>query len=380
MKATVNEVLRHLPSVDELLRSGTGDEARSQLGEEGARLVIRDAVENLRREAAAGTAVDKAGLLERAASLVAQELRIRQLAGLQRVVNATGVIVHTNLGRAPLSAEARDAVLAASGYCTLEYDLERGSRGRRGADVDRSIAELVGAEDAIVVNNGAAAAFFVLSAFAAGGEVIVSRGELVEIGGDFRVPDILTASGAVLREVGTTNRTHFADYERAVGEATRMILRVHPSNYRIVGFTSAPPRTDLVRLAHERGIIFYEDLGSGALIDTSLPGEPLVADAIADGADLVSFSGDKLLGGPQSGIIAGSAAAVERLRKHPLFRVLRCDKLTYAALGATIGQYHRGTAAEKVPVVAGLRATAAEIAQRVEKYVASLGEIGRAHV
>jgi L-seryl-tRNA(Ser) seleniumtransferase len=241
----------------------------------------------------------------------------------------------------------------AAGYCTLEYDLGTGKRGRRGRQAEELIVELTGAGDALIVNNCAAAAFFVLTVLAAGGEVIVSRGELVEIGGDFRVPDVLTQSGATLREVGTTNRTKAADYEKAITPKSRVILRVHPSNYRIVGFTAAPSVLELAALAHSRDLLLYEDLGSGAITDLSgfgLTGEPVVRESLAAGADVVTFSGDKLLGGPQAGIIAGKAEIIERLRKHPLYRALRVDKLIYAALEATLKEHRRGTAEADVPV------------------------------
>jgi L-seryl-tRNA(Ser) seleniumtransferase len=296
-----------------------------------------------------------------------------QRRGVRRVINATGVVIHTNLGRAPLSAAARRAITdEAAGYCTLEYDLATGKRGRRGRRAEELIIDLTGAGDALIVNNCAAAAFFVLTVFAAGGEVIISRGELVEIGGDFRVPDVLDRSGAVLKEVGTTNRTKIADYEKAIGANSRMILRVHPSNYRIVGFTAAPNVAELAALGQSKGLMLYEDLGSGALIDLSgigLTGEPFVRESLAAGADVVTFSGDKLLGGPQAGIIAGKAEMIERLRKHPLYRALRVDKLSYAALAATLEAYRRNAASAEIPVQQMLAMTAEEIGQRAESFV-----------
>jgi L-seryl-tRNA(Ser) seleniumtransferase len=263
----------------------------------------------------------------------------------------------------------------AAGYATVEYDVRKGERGRRGARAERLAAELTGAEDAIVVNNCAAAAYFVLSAFASGSEVVISRGELVEIGGDFRVPDVLAASGATLREVGTTNRTKLADYERAIRDETRMLLRVHPSNYRIVGFTASPSRTELARLAHERGLIYFEDAGSGALVDLStfgLADEPVIGAVIREGADLVSFSGDKLLGGPQCGIIAGKQEFIGRLRAHPLQRVLRVDKMTYAALEATLDLYRRDEHLEEIPVLRRMAASYDKLRARAEAFINGL--------
>jgi L-seryl-tRNA(Ser) seleniumtransferase len=298
--------------------------------------------------------------------------------GIRRVINATGVVIHTNLGRAPLSETARRAVAdEAAGYCTLEYDLGTGKRGRRGRQAEELIVELTGAGDALIVNNCAAAAFFVLTAFAAGGEVIVSRGELVEIGGDFRVPDVLAQSGAMLREVGTTNRTKAADYEKAITLKSRLILRVHPSNYRIVGFTAAPSVAELAAVAHGHDLMLYEDLGSGALTDMTgigLHGEPVVSESLSAGADVVTFSGDKLLGGPQAGIIAGKAEIIQRLRKHSLYRALRVDKLIYAALEATLNDYRRGTTAEHIPVQRMLAMSADQIGSRAEGFVKELAE------
>jgi L-seryl-tRNA(Ser) seleniumtransferase len=299
-----------------------------------------------------------------------------QMAGTHRVINATGVVIHTNLGRAPLSENARQAIAGeASGYCTLEYDLETGKRGRRGERAENLLAELTGTESVLVVNNCAAAAFFVLTVFAGGGEVVISRGELVEIGGDFRVPDVLAQSGAKLREVGTTNRTKLVDYEKAINKDTRMILRVHPSNYRIIGFTATPGVAELADLAHKHKVIIYEDLGSGALIDLSglgLDDEPVVSHSIDVGADIVTFSGDKLLGGPQAGIIAGRTEYIDRLRKHPLYRTLRVDKLAYAALEATLDSYRRNAALDEVPVLQMLSLTKDQIVGRVAQFIEQL--------
>lgn len=367
--------LRELPSIDELLRSATGVSLLPLAGPSRLTVLARAAVEELRGEILEGTG-ENADVSERCELRLGELWQRSQRDAVQRVINATGVIIHTNLGRAPYSDAAKRAVSeVAALYCTLEYDIETGNRGHRGSHAEAMIAELTGAEAAVIVNNCAAAAFLVLSVFASGGEVIVSRGELVEIGGDFRVPDVLVQSGATLREVGTTNRTKNADYEQAIGEQTRLILRVHPSNYRIVGFTAMPSVSELADLSHKNGVLLYEDIGSGALIDLSkygLADEPIVADSIRDGADIVSFSGDKLLGGPQSGIIAGRRELIDRVRKHPLYRALRVDKLAYAALEATLGAYQRETALEEIPVLRMITASKEAVRERTVKFAALL--------
>lgn len=372
--------LRNLPSVDEIVRTGVARSIAAVAGESHTADLARKAIDSVRQEIVQNKQnIDSrdaaAGLIEaRLNGLWASE----QLSGIRRVINATGVVIHTNLGRAPLSEAARKAVAEeAAAYCSLEYGLETGKRGKRGGRVEDLIVELTGAEAALVVNNCAAAAFFILNVFASGGEVIISRGEMVEIGGDFRVPDVLERSGASLCEVGTTNRTRLADYENAINERTRLILRVHPSNYRIVGFTAMPSLAELSALGRSKGILLYEDLGSGALIDLSslgLADEPVAGSSIASGADLVSFSGDKLLGGPQSGIIIGKAEHIDRLRKHPLYRALRVDKLTLAALEATLDAYRRETATEEIPVLRMLSMTSAEIEARAKRLVRLFGE------
>ena len=295
---------------------------------------------------------------------------------MQRVINATGVVIHTNLGRAPLSKNAQKAVAdETAGYCTLEYDLETGKRGKRGGSIEKLLAELTGAEAALIVNNCAAAAFLVLKVLGEGGEVVISRGELVEIGGDFRVPDVMAQSGAILREVGTTNRTKLSDYENAINENTRLILKVHPSNYRIVGFTAMPGLAELADLAHRNGILLYEDAGSGALLDLSeygLTDEPIIPQSIAAGADVVTFSGDKLLGGAQSGLIVGRRETVEKIRKHPLYRALRVDKIIYAALAATLEAFRRETALQEIPVLKMLSMTGDELAARTRHFAHNL--------
>jgi L-seryl-tRNA(Ser) seleniumtransferase len=372
--------LRSLPSIEQLMCTATADKLVTILGRPQTVEIARRAVASIRKELidepdryrgrSSEDFIDEAGV--RMENALARE----QMTSLGPVINATGVVIHTNLGRAPLSENARKAIAErASGYCTIEYDLEKGTRGKRGVRAESLICELTGAEAAVVVNNCAAAAFLVLKAFGSGGDVVISRGELVEIGGDFRIPDVLQQSGAKLCEVGTTNRTKLADYQTAIGENTRMILRVHPSNYRIVGFTSSPSTGELAQLAHSNGLVFFEDLGSGSLTcreGAVFADEPSIDRSIQAGADLVAFSGDKLLGGPQAGIIAGRAEYIEKLRSNPLYRILRPDKLTYAALEATLEAYRRNTEEEEIPVVRMLSATKDEIEGRVNRFIESL--------
>ncbi len=297
--------------------------------------------------------------------------------GLGRVINATGVIIHTNLGRAPLSKSARNALIDdVAGYCTLEYDVTTGERGRRGARVEDLLAELTGAEEALVVNNCAAAALLTLSVLAGDGETIVSRGELVEIGGDFRVPDVMASSGTRMIEVGTTNRTKLEDYRGALNENTRLIMRVHPSNYRIIGFTASPALAELSALAHEAGLPMYEDAGSGVLFDLSQHGladEPIISQSIASGADVVTFSGDKLLGACQAGLIVGRSRIVGRLRRHPLYRALRADKLALAVLEKTLESHRSEQATNEVPVLRMLALSKAQIEGRTTAFLESYG-------
>ena len=375
---TVPKTLRALPSIDALLREPEAARLRARAGAARLTALARAVTDELRAELLAqGTGtngrVSRQSLLAEAVKRLACAVERDAACALRRVINATGVILHTNLGRAPLSAAARRAVAEeAAGYCTLEYDLTDGTRGRRGAQVETLLAELTGAEAALVVNNCAAAALLVLTALAHGHEAIVSRGELVEIGGDFRVPDVMAQSGAQMREVGTTNRTKLADYERAVGEQTKLILRVHPSNYRIVGFTHAPALSELAALAHAHNLVLYEDAGSGVLADLSAHGlrdEPIIGESVAQGADIVTFSGDKLLGGPQAGLIVGRSALVEACRRHPLYRALRADKLALAALSATLAAHRRGAAHEEVPALRMLAQTQTELEARARSFV-----------
>ena len=331
---------------------------------------VRRAIEVSRREILAGRAEDR-GVEER----VMCALAAVEAPSLRRVINATGVVLHTNLGRAPLGA-----IAALPGYSNLEYDLVAGRRGKRDVHVAGLIERLTGAPG-IAVNNNAAAVFLALHELAAGGEAVVSRGELIEIGDGFRIPDIMARSGAILREIGTTNRTSIDDYRAAITERTRLLLRVHPSNFRISGFTSRVELRELAALGRERGIPVYEDLGSGCLVDLSAHGieEPLVRDSIAAGADLVSFSGDKLLGGPQAGILAGRAEIVGRLRRNPLFRALRLDKLITQALEATLRRLYLEQW-DEVPAIAMIRQPAERIRERSQALVARVPLPGAAVV
>jgi L-seryl-tRNA(Ser) seleniumtransferase len=347
--------LRDLPSVDELARRSD-----DPLAVEAARTVLAHAREQIR----AGS--DPGNLGER----LRQELAAARAPRLRRVINATGVIVHTNLGRAPLAAAALDQVVdAARGYSNLEYDLDAGGRGSRQSHVADLVSRLTGAEAALVVNNNAAAVMLALATLAEGREVLVSRGELIEIGDGFRIPDVLTRSGARLHEVGTTNRTRAADYENAIGPDTAVLLRVHQSNFRVVGFTEQPQLAELAELAHAHELVLVDDLGSGALVDVG--DEPTARASLAAGADLVCFSGDKLLGGPQAGMIVGRADLVERLRRHPLQRALRADKLTLAALEGTLRLAL--DAPDEIPVLRMMREPPGAVLARAERLAAAIG-------
>ncbi len=309
-----------------------------------------------------------------------ERLRLATRPTLRPVINATGVVIHTNLGRALLSDAARAAMdVAGADYNNLEYDLDAGQRGSRYVHAVELLRRLTGAEDALVVNNNASAVLLCLMALARDREVIISRGQLVEIGGGFRIPDVLQTSGARLVEVGTTNRTHLADYADAIGPATAALLRVHSSNFRQVGFTAEVSLADLVSLGRERGLPVIDDLGSGTLLDTSAFGlayEPRVQDSVQAGATLVTFSGDKLLGGPQAGLIVGSSQAIALLRRHPLTRALRVDKTTLAALAATLSHYLRGEAATKIPVWRMIAASSAALEARAAAWAAALRVAG----
>ncbi len=353
--AANSSTLRAIPSVDQLLHTDVAMRLRTSIGLPRLTAIAREVTEEMRTGAQSGGLLEdsKQALLALAATRLNEISQVEKLARLRRVINATGVIVHTNLGRAPLSEAARNAVQQASRYCTLEYDPSTGSRGKRGQRIEELLTQLTGAEAALVVNNCAAAALLILSVLAGDGETILSRGELVEIGGDFRVPDVMANSGTVMVEVGTTNRTSLEDYRKALNDRTRLIMKVHPSNYRIVGFTAAPQLSELAALAHEVGMWLYEDAGSGVLNDLSAYGitdEPIIRESVSAGADVISFSGDKLLGATQAGLIVGRREIIDRLRKHSLYRALRVDKLCMAALEATL-EAHRREAIDEIPVL-----------------------------
>ncbi len=369
------ELLRQIPSVDELLAGPRLGALLRRVDRQLVLEVIRAALAEM-RERITGTHPIRVLPLRREEieSAIADEVERILSRSLVPVINATGVILHTNLGRAPLlPAAAEEIRRAATRYSNLEYDLEAGARGKRDVHTSRLIERLTGAEAAIVVNNCAAAVLLVLSALAKGGEAVVSRGELIEIGDGFRIPEIMAESGAILREVGTTNRTRTEDYERAVNEKTRVLLRVHPSNFQMSGFTDKPELDELVALSKKTNIPLIEDLGSGCLLDLSSFGihEPTVRQSVESGVSLVVFSGDKLLGGPQAGIIAGKKDLVEKVRRHPLFRALRVDKLTICALEATLGAYLRG-ASEEIPAVRMLRASPTDLARRADNFLKGL--------
>jgi L-seryl-tRNA(Ser) seleniumtransferase len=368
--------LRHLPSVDKLLAQA------SPLIEAHGRSLTTDAVRAVLDEArasirAGGAPPDQAQLLSRIADRLREWTAYRPRA----VINATGVIIHTNLGRAPLSADAIEAInTAAADYSDLEYDLDRGERGQRMTAVEDILKRVTGAEAAFVVNNNAGATLLALSALAAGKGALISRGQLVEIGGGFRVPDVMEQSGAKLIEVGTTNRTHRRDYEMAlVTKEIAAIVRAHSSNFRTVGFTTEVLLPELVELANWKGIPLIDDLGSGALLDTAQYGlahEPMVQESVTAGAHVICFSGDKLLGGPQAGIIVGKAQYVEPLKKHPLARALRMDKLDLAALSATLVHYLRGEATQKIPVWRMIGLPVSEIERQAQLLCKQLQAVG----
>jgi L-seryl-tRNA(Ser) seleniumtransferase len=366
-------LLRQIPSVDELLNRPRLAELAQRAGRALVLEAAREALDEVRAAIARqgeSAAADAAAIERRIESAVARLLE----ASLRPVINATGVILHTNLGRAPLAPSAIEHLRATVvQYSNLEYDLAAGARGKRDTHTARLLARVLGAEAAIVVNNNAAAVFLVLNTLAKGGEAIVSRGELIEIGDGFRIPDIMSESGAALCEVGTTNRTSLADYEKAVGERSRLLMRVHPSNFRIVGFTKRVTLEELVELGRRSGLPVFEDLGSGCLADLAPWGvdEPLAGASLRAGASLVSFSGDKLLGGPQAGVIAGKRELVERCRRNPMFRALRVDKLTIAVLESTLLAYLRG-AHREIPALQMIFLSAEEIGRRAEAFAAQL--------
>jgi L-seryl-tRNA(Ser) seleniumtransferase len=385
---------RLIPSIERLRQLPAVRSLEARFGTEATVGALRGAAAGVRSALARGdvTLSTDVSVIARIESAAAAELNRAFRPSLERVINATGVIIHTNLGRAPLPGVAIERIAAvARGYSSLEYDIGRGTRGRRDVHAEALLCRLTAAESAVVTNNNAAATLLLLAALAAGREVIVSRGELVEIGGGFRVPDVMAQSGASLREVGTTNKTRAADYAAAIGARTALILRVHPSNFRIEGFTERPEVGDLVAVGRTFNIPVAEDLGSGHLrartaadrdqaavgaqSDLNRSGEPAVADSIGAGVDICCFSGDKLLGGPQAGIIVGRRDLIDRIRRHPLMRALRVDKMTYAALEATLGEYAAGRATDTVPVQRMLAMTSGEIRARAELVAAAISRL-----
>jgi L-seryl-tRNA(Ser) seleniumtransferase len=364
------DLLRSIPSVDKLLE----EPVVLNLIRQGSRpfvvRLLRKVLLSFRQSVNGGIVKDSqpVSLVENILAALQNEFERATKPQLTKVINATGVLLHTNFGRAPMGRKALERLTSvARGYCNLEFDLAKGTRGRRDVFADRLLKELLGCEQSLVVNNCAAALFLTLNTLAEGAEVVISRGELVEIGDSFRIPDILRKSGAVLREVGTTNRTRLADYAEAISDRTRLILRVHPSNFRIVGFSSRPALEELIGLATERGLPLLEDVGGGRLVDLQSFGiqdEPNPRDSLNSGVPLVCFSGDKLLGGPQAGILAGTKDLVERIRGNPLFRALRVDKLTLSVLESTLISHLTETTTEDIPLMQMLYQPAASIGER----------------
>ncbi len=367
--------LRSLPSVDRLLQTPAAARLIEDFGRPQTLAAIRQTLDEVRRDAARGIPIpDPSGILKRAQTALEEWFSPT----LTPVINASGVVLHTNLGRAPLSRAALQAQQAVSGsYSTLEFDLNTGKRSKREIHAEKLLTRLTGAEAALVVNNNAAAVLLVLSALAHRRKVVISRTQLVEIGGGFRVPEVMKQSGAKLVEIGTTNRVHLTDYENALEEAAPvLVLRAHHSNFRIVGFASEPSLAEIAAVAHARGIPLIDDLGSGALLDTEpfgLAHEPTVQESLASGADLVCFSGDKLLGGPQAGIIVGRQDLIAKIRKHPLARAIRTDKSCLSALSATLVHYLKGEALREIPVWRMISAGAEEIRLRAEAWQKAIG-------
>ena len=371
------EALKQIPPVNDVLRAPELAEFHQMLAQPIASAIINTVFSEVRTQLTESkNGISRSQLTSKIAAEVARRLREALQPSLRRVINASGVVLHTNLGRAPLPEGAIDHLREVStGYSNLEFDIEVGKRGKRDVHIARTLQQLLGCEAAVVVNNNAAAVLLVLNTLGEGGEVIVSRGEQVEIGESFRIPEIMARSGALLREVGSTNRTRISDYEKAIGERTRLLLRVHPSNFRMIGFTERPSLKDFVELGRRRGISTYEDLGSGCVVDMQpmgIAGEPSAIDSIRAGVDLISFSGDKLLGGAQAGIIAGKRVYVDKIRQNPLFRALRVDKLTIAVLEYVLRAYLRGDL-DAIPTWKMLRVSEAELKARAEAFAQRIG-------
>ncbi len=366
--------LREIPSVDQILQNPNTEQLLGSFGRDWTTQAVREVLNTEREELKTGKPCPSEEVL---ISMVSHELQSQAQLSLRPVINATGVILHTNLGRAPLSEDALAQIQAVGAtYSTLEFDLASGKRGKRDVHAADQLIRLTGAEAALIVNNNAGAVLLVLSALAKGKKVAISRSQLVEIGGGFRIPDVMKQSGAKLLEVGTTNRTNRADFETAIAEGAKMLLWAHQSNFQIVGFSSSPEIAELGNLAHQHCLPLMVDLGSGAVVDTtrySLRHEPTAMEVLAAGVDVVCFSGDKLLGGPQAGIILGRADLLEKIRKHPLYRALRADKLCLAGLNATLLHYLKGEAEEKIPLIRMLALKPEEIKTRVEAWIAELG-------
>lgn len=383
-----SESLSRLPPVQDVLSHATVEPLVTEHGREVVLGWVRELLARARQQLAQSNAssnsnesqpasLDRVEWTELLAEQVQQHARIAGQQQLSRVINATGVVLHTGLGRAPLSVAARQALNDLGGHCNVEVDLETSGRRYRGHQLEATFRSLTGCEDVLVVNNNAAATLLTLQALCAGREVVISRGQLIEIGGSFRLPEIFSLSGAVLREIGTTNRTHLGDYQKAITANTAAVMHVHPSNFRVIGFSETPAIDDLVRLARKHGVIAIDDIGSGALIDVTqfgLPAEPTFQQSLAAGADVVLGSGDKLLGGPQCGIILGKREFVERIRQHPLARAVRIGKLTLASLQATLDPYLQGTAALEIPTLAMLSASVDSLRLRAQQVSDAIGE------
>ncbi|SET07304.1 L-seryl-tRNA(Sec) selenium transferase [Anaerobranca gottschalkii] len=374
----MENLLRQIPSVTKLLETKKGKELIEIFGREEFLRICREKLGEIREFISSQGKVPMESLEEEKILLeIEKKLKLIKRKSLTKVINCTGTILHTNLGRAPLAANALEKILEVSrGYSNLEFDLERGERGSRTLGIREQLAQLLGVDDCVIVNNNAGAVLLVLSALTKGKEVIISRGQLVEIGGSFRIPEIMEQSGSILKEVGTTNKVHLKDYQRAINENTGAIMRVHTSNYRIVGFTQDVDLQTLSKLAHENNLPLIDDLGSGTLIDLipwGIYDEPTVTQSIKMGADVVTFSGDKLLGGPQCGIIVGKREYIDIIKKHPMMRALRCDKLVLSALGATLELYQKGEI-EKIPIYAFLHRPVEELKGMAKRLTENLAK------
>lgn len=373
------QLLRNIPKVDEVLQWAGLLQGCAETPALALKEAVRITLEELRQEIIDGR-LERIPAQEELCMRISERAYRQSLPSLRNVINGTGIVLHTNLGRACLSKRAVDALdSVASGYSTLEYDLEKGARGERYAHVEELLKKLTGAESALVVNNNAAAVLLILSALAQGGEVIISRGELVEIGGSFRIPDIMESCGCSLHEVGTTNKTYIRDFEKGINENTRALLKVHTSNYRIMGFTQSVELSELVSLGREKDLPVIEDMGSGLVMELDflgIHGEPTVQESLRAGIDVLCFSGDKLLGGPQAGIIIGKKSYMDKLKRHPLNRAMRVGKLTLCALEATLRSYIDGTAMRDIPTLQMLCAKSDELRERAEILCGKLADVG----